>query len=222
MPGHDTCLSFDSNADNFKCKLRLTKSENSRLKAELASIAKTHQEDLAREKNETDMIRDKYERLLESHNQLLKLNSELEERLLVAVETLQKERAKLNSQLSILGEKLAESEETIKRLTTACDSYKNDCKVATELLHADPSRFLPINSDRHFSLPSKHRDKSSTSSEEALLAAPTHYLLPTTFPPIALYSTGQPVFPQPPADTPPSHSTDSKPSPPSESLILEI
>ncbi|KAL5112360.1 hypothetical protein TcWFU_006648 [Taenia crassiceps] len=216
MPDHDM------SAASLECKLRLTKLENSRLKSELASVGKIHRDDLAREKIEKEMIREKYERLLESHNQLLKLNSELEERLLTAVETLQKERAELNSQISILRGKLAESGETIKCLTTACDSYKNDCKVATELLHADPSRFLPINPDHHHSSLLKHRGKSSTPSDEHLLTAPTHYLLPTTFPPIALYSTEQPAFPQPPGTTPPSHSTDCKPPPPSDGLILEI
>ncbi|VDK31607.1 unnamed protein product [Taenia asiatica] len=222
MPDSDMRLSSDPSAADLECKLRLAKSENSRLKAELSSIDKIYREDLAREKDEKELIREKYERLLESHNQLLKLNSELEERLLIAVETLQKERAELNGQLSILGGKLAESEETIKRLTTACDSYKNDCKVATELLHADPSRFLPINPDHHrslVSLPFKYRGKSSTSSDEHLLTAPTHYLLPTTFPPIALYSTEQPALSQPPNATPPPQSTDCKPS---DGLILEI
>lgn len=40
----------------------MANSENSRLKAELASVDKIHREDLAREKSEKEMIREKYER----------------------------------------------------------------------------------------------------------------------------------------------------------------
>ncbi|VDM15798.1 unnamed protein product [Hydatigera taeniaeformis] len=221
MPDSDAYLSSDSNSVDLEWKLQLARSENARLKAELGSNVKIYQEHLAREKKETEMVQGKYERLLESHNRLLKLNSELEERLLVAVETLQKERTELNDQLSVLEEKLAESKETIERLTTACDSYKKDCKVAAELLHADPSRFLPINLDHQYSSPSKHRERSSTPSDEHLLTAPTHYLLPTTFPPIALYSTEQPALPRHPSGTLSSQSSGCKPAP-SDGLILEI
>ncbi|KAM7540393.1 hypothetical protein Aperf_G00000041027 [Anoplocephala perfoliata] len=152
-------------------------------------LKEAHVTALNGEKNRAEAFRDKYERLLAEHSKVCKLNSDLEGKLLSLVESFEKERSEFVEKLVGFQQKYAEAEETINHLTASCESYKRDCLIATELLHADPSQFLPANPDN--SIPSTRQQdclSSSTSSEDPLLSNPSHYLLPTTFPPIALYS----------------------------------
>ncbi|VDD79495.1 unnamed protein product [Mesocestoides corti] len=204
-------------------QLLVAKSENSRLNAQLTEMVKIHETEMAKERLETEKYRMRFERLTEDHSKLSKLNAELEEKLLTAVESLQTEKALLLDELNTLKKKFAEAEKRIKDLTVECETYKKDCRVAAELLHADPSQFLPINVGNssstscfwlHFAhnflsnlvkfdcmkrklVIFSHRPHlNSASSDDPLLPTPAHYLLPTTFPPIALYSS-EPLNPPP-------------------------
>ncbi|KAM3185353.1 hypothetical protein ACTXT7_006531 [Hymenolepis weldensis] len=82
-------------------------------------------------------------RMLKAENAQLKKEISL----LKEVESIQKERAEFVKTIGELKKKCADSEATINSLTASCESYKRDCLIATELLHADPSRFLPVNPD---------------------------------------------------------------------------
>ncbi|VDN99676.1 unnamed protein product [Rodentolepis nana] len=75
----------------------------------------------------------------------------------------------------------------LSELNPSKESYKRDCLIAAELLHNDPSHFLPVNPNNS-AFSSKREDRSSASSEEHLLSNASHFLMPSTFPPIAMYS----------------------------------
>uniref|UniRef100_A0A5K3EH95 TBD domain-containing protein n=1 Tax=Mesocestoides corti TaxID=53468 RepID=A0A5K3EH95_MESCO len=190
--GPQVDLSASRIFENMEQQLLVAKSENSRLNAQLTEMVKIHETEMAKERLETEKYRMRFERLTEDHSKLSKLNAELEEKLLTAVESLQTEKALLLDELNTLKKKFAEAEKRIKDLTVECETYKKDCRVAAELLHADPSQFLPINVGNSSSRP----HLNSASSDDPLLPTPAHYLLPTTFPPIALYSS-EPLNPPP-------------------------
>nr|CDS27011.1 Brain enriched guanylate kinase associated [Hymenolepis microstoma] len=178
---------FGAKPDDLGLQVRMLKIENAQLKGEISLLKETHASSVERDKNRMEAYREKYERLLEEHRKVVRLNAELEDKLLTMVESIQKERTEFAVKLTELKEKCAESDETIKRLAASCESYKRDCLIATELLHNDPSHFLPVDSNNS-TFSSKREDRLSTSSEAHLLSNPSHFLMPSTFPPIAMYS----------------------------------
>ncbi|VUZ47786.1 unnamed protein product [Hymenolepis diminuta] len=199
MAGHPPCNSkticlqrSDKRVNDLGLQVRMLKAENAQLKKEISLLKEMHTASAEREKNRTETHREKYERLLEEHKKIVKLNSEMEDKLLTLVESIQKERAEFVKTIGELKKKCSDSEATINSLIASCESYKRDCLIATELLHADPSHFLPVNPDTS-TFPSKREDRLSTSSEDHLLSNTSHFFVPSTFPPIGMYSI-DPLF----------------------------
>jgi tight junction protein 4 (peripheral) len=86
--------------------------------------------------------RDRYDRLLESHKKLQKLNNELEDKLITVVSRLEAEKLELTETLSSMQHKLTDVEALAQQLEDERDRLKSDCTLAVQLLHCRPSEFI--------------------------------------------------------------------------------
>jgi len=85
---------------------------------------------------------EKYDRLLESHHKLQKVNQALEDKLLRIVDKFESEKSILLRDISDLTNKLAEARVSVFDLEEENEQYKNDCNVAIHLLQCKPSNFI--------------------------------------------------------------------------------
>lgn len=85
---------------------------------------------------------EKYERLLESHKKLQKVNQALEDKLLRLVDKFESEKSALTRDVAELTTKLVEARVNVTDLEDENEGYKNDCAVAVHLLQCKPSNFV--------------------------------------------------------------------------------
>lgn len=85
---------------------------------------------------------EKYERLLESHKKLQKVNQGLEDKLLKIVDKYETEKGALNRDVSNLTSRLVDARIMITDLEEENEQYRNDCSVAVQLLQCKPSNFV--------------------------------------------------------------------------------
>lgn len=102
---------------------------------------------------------EKYERLLEGHRKLQKVNQGLEDKLLRIVDKFETEKLVLTREVSDLATKLVDAQLTITELKSENEQYKNDCNVAVQLLQCKPSSFM---SHKMSTLPSDLQEKVRT------------------------------------------------------------
>ena len=84
----------------------------------------------------------KYERLMESHRKLQKLNQVLEEKLLKMAETTISQEKILNDKINGLNAELSSSKDQIVHLENISETYKRDCNIAIRLLQQKPTQFI--------------------------------------------------------------------------------
>lgn len=85
---------------------------------------------------------EKYERLLESHKKLQKVNQALEDKLLRLVDKFESEKSMLTRDVADLTTKLVEARVMLTEVEEENESYKSDCAVAVHLLQCKPSNFV--------------------------------------------------------------------------------
>ncbi|XP_076065236.1 uncharacterized protein LOC143039240 isoform X2 [Oratosquilla oratoria] len=90
-----------------------------------------------------DHWQDKYERLLEAHKKLQKVNQGLEDKLLRLVDRTESEKSKLTNDTANLTTALTTAAQAINRLKQENERYKNDLSVAIQLLQCNPSKYAP-------------------------------------------------------------------------------
>ena len=95
--------------------------------------------------NELESIRERYLKLIESHGELQKQNSLLEDRLLTIVENYSEEKSKFEHDLLHAKQQIVELTNTVNELEFEKQRYKNDCNLAVSLLHQHPNEFIPNN-----------------------------------------------------------------------------
>ena len=84
----------------------------------------------------------KYERLMESHRKLQKMNQSLEEKLLKLADNSLEQEAILNAKVNELGFELGASQSQIAELQNISETYKRDCNIAIRLLQQKPTQFI--------------------------------------------------------------------------------
>ncbi|XP_071518253.1 uncharacterized protein [Panulirus ornatus] len=88
-----------------------------------------------------DHWQDKYDRLLEAHKRLQKVNQGLEDKLLRLVDRTESEKSSLAADTASLTTALTTAAQAINRLKQENDRYKNDLNLAIQLLQCNPSRY---------------------------------------------------------------------------------
>ncbi|CAG2103397.1 unnamed protein product [Medioppia subpectinata] len=118
---------------------------------------------------------EKYERLLEGHRKLQKVNQGLEDKLLRIADKYQNEKSALTQDVSELTNRLVDARVSMAELEEESDQYKNDCNIAVQLLQCKPSNFvahkfntLPIDLQERVKLQMNHRRTRSSPCNTSL------------------------------------------------------
>lgn len=128
-------------------------------------------------------LQEQYDLLLASHHRLIKLNHELEDRLLSTLETVNSETLRLSKELESATNRLRSCEKELSAVTAERDRLKEDCSTAVSLLQANPDHFVPVIS--------KVNNKAYSSSPDTINGRKPLSLSPAflpTFPPVGLPS----------------------------------
>ncbi|CAI6355792.1 unnamed protein product [Macrosiphum euphorbiae] len=99
---------------------------------------------------------DKYSRLLESHKRVQRVNQSLEDKLLLLVDKTESEKNVLNSEITIISQKLVDQQFQVNQLNDENERYKNDLNIAIQLLQCKPSHFV---SQKYDNLPGELQSK---------------------------------------------------------------
>jgi len=181
----------------LKALLSAEKSHVSQLERELSSCQERAEQETARLREEQLKLRDRYDRLIDSHRKMQKINNNLEDKFLTVVQKLEGDKQDLNVSINTLSDKLSEAADRIQDLEDDCSRYQSDCSVAVHLLQCKPAEFM---SHKLNTLPLDLRDRlrdqlsskqlQALEEEEELCSETSKPLvrfpLPT-FPPIAVY-----------------------------------
>jgi hypothetical protein len=101
--------------------------------------------------NDLELIRERYLKLVDNHNELQKQNSLLEDRILSIVESYSEEKSKFEHDLLDAKQQIVELTNTVNELEFEKQRYKNDCNLAIKLLHQHPNEFISktLNQSQH-------------------------------------------------------------------------
>ncbi|XP_054154130.1 uncharacterized protein LOC128952720 [Oppia nitens] len=85
---------------------------------------------------------EKYERLLEGHRKLQKVNQGLEDKLLRIADKFENDKVVLTRDVTELTNRLVDARVSMAEMEEESDQYKNDCNIAIQLLQCKPSNFV--------------------------------------------------------------------------------
>ncbi len=97
-------------------------------------------------KDELELMRERYLKLVDIHGQIQMQNSLLEERILSIVETYSNEKNQLEQSLSDAKQQIICLQNTVNELQIEKQRYKDDCNLAVRLLHRYPNEFISTTS----------------------------------------------------------------------------
>jgi hypothetical protein len=134
-------------------------------------------------KSELELIRERYLKLVDNHNELQKQNSLLEDRILSIVESYSEEKSKFGQDLLDAKLEIGQLKQTINELEIEKQRYKDDCNLAVRLLHQHPNEFISNALDQ--SINDFTSSQTSTNQSQYSIIVPT-------FPPN--FTTAIPLF----------------------------
>ncbi|XP_055329288.1 brain-enriched guanylate kinase-associated protein-like [Paramacrobiotus metropolitanus] len=111
------------------------------------------------------MLLEKYNRLLESHHRLLKVNQNLEDKLLKVVTNCEEQKAEMKNKMEAMQERMINAELRSEQLEEENVRYRRDCNLALSLLQCNPAGF--VDHDFH-TLPAYVRSKLDPSDSSSL------------------------------------------------------
>lgn len=137
--------SLDLHHEIEELKAKLTDSNNRMIQMQLdfGDGQRSLEMENIRIQDELNKLRDRCDRLMDSHKKLQRLNHNLECKLLTVVEKLEEEKRSLSEESLRLNLHLLESKVAICDLKEELDRYRQDCNVAVQLLQCKPSNFIP-------------------------------------------------------------------------------
>jgi hypothetical protein len=99
-------------------------------------------------KDELELMRERYLKLVDLHGELQIQNSLLEDRILAIVERNFNEKNQLEQSLSDAKQQITYLQDTVKELQIDKQRYKDDCNLAVRLLHRYPNEFISTTSEQ--------------------------------------------------------------------------
>lgn len=146
--------------------------------------------ELTKTREELVRLRERYDRLMDSHKKMQKLNNNLEDKLLKLVTSSEAEKTALQAQVDDLTTRLQDTRVYVNDLEEENEKYRSDCNMAVQMLQCKPSSFvgqrltaLPVDLQERVR---KHMTReqqmlSQKAEEERLVRVPI-----PTFPPTAM------------------------------------
>uniref|UniRef100_A0A1I8H3A7 Protein lap1 n=1 Tax=Macrostomum lignano TaxID=282301 RepID=A0A1I8H3A7_9PLAT len=142
LPSTLSLLDYHHQIEELQRRLRDQRQCLSRLESDLASERDSRRSDSERQTEDLARLRDRYDRLLESHKRLSRVNAGLEEKLLDLAGKFDAEQRTLLDKLASSETKLAEAEQTVERLKIDRERCKTECEIAVRMLRARPDAYL--------------------------------------------------------------------------------
>lgn len=158
-------LDLQHQVESLKARLKRTSEHVEKLEHSLFEVRQQAEQDARKYQTESKSSRDKYERLLESHKQMQRVNQMLEDKIIAAADQADAEKTKLRSAVVALSTQLKSSSAHVQALECVNEGLRRDCSVAVRLLQCRSSTFLTHRLD---DLPPGLRDrvKANLSYEE--------------------------------------------------------
>jgi len=149
-------LDLQHQIEVLKARLQQNNKHVEKLEHALLEVKSNAENETCRYQKELRSASDKYDRLLESHKTLQRVNQDLEEKVLIAVDKVDCEKALLTSQTLNLTSQLQAAANRISTLERVNEALQNDCSLAVRLLQCHSSSFL---AHRFDDLPSALQDR---------------------------------------------------------------
>ncbi|KAH9509363.1 Tight junction-associated protein 1 [Bulinus truncatus] len=140
--GADSYLDLHQKIAELHSQLHRSNTHISNIEHELIDNKQAMDSELAKTKDDLSRLRERYERLLESHKKMQKINHELEDKLLKMVGTFESEKLSLQNEITSMMNKLIDARILINQLDEESERYRMDCNVAVQLLQCKPSNFV--------------------------------------------------------------------------------
>lgn len=141
-------LDYHHQIEELQRRIRDQRQSYARLEADLAAERDSRRSDSERQTEDLARLRDRYDRLLESHKRLSRVNAGLEEKLLDLAGRFDSEQRTLLDRLAGAETKLAEADDTVERLRAERERCKAECEIAVQMLRSRPEAFAPDEAER--------------------------------------------------------------------------
>nr|CAH8841460.1 unnamed protein product [Trichobilharzia regenti] len=135
-------LDYQYEVESLRSNLLTANSVATELEAKLNDLRMKYDTDCCKYEEKLQILTERYERLMSSHQRLSKLNHELEEHLLNTIEKSTSEIQQLTEELESTKNALRHSQQSLNIITQERDRCKEDCISAVRLLQANPNQFL--------------------------------------------------------------------------------
>lgn len=143
----NTCFNYNSldlhqQIEELQSRLLRSNRNIHQAEEELMQNKQAAEYEISKLKEELSRLRDRYDRLMESHKCLQRQNHSLEDKLLKVVNKFEAEKTTIQKDYAAATSKLVDTRVTICELEEENDRYRKDCNLAVQLLQCKPSSFV--------------------------------------------------------------------------------
>lgn len=183
-------LDLHEQIEGLRSQLQKSQASLGQVEFELMEGRQTTDLELLKTREELARLRDRYDRLMDSHKKMQRINNNLEDKLLRLVNQFEGEKTALQMELSDMTQRLQDTRAYVQELEEENEKYRSDCNMAVQMLQCKPSSFvgqrlsgLPIELQERVRkhMTREQQMQSQKAEEERLLRVPI-----PTFPPTAM------------------------------------
>ncbi|XP_069117530.1 tight junction-associated protein 1-like isoform X1 [Argopecten irradians] len=135
-------LDLHQEIEALESQLRKSNNHISQIEHEIINSKQLAEYDVLKLTEELAKLRDRYDRLYESHKRLQKVNHGLEDKLLKVVNGFEGDKMGLQKEVALMTSKLVEAKSLICELEEENEQTRKDCNYAVQLLQCKPSNFV--------------------------------------------------------------------------------
>ncbi|XP_060083723.1 tight junction-associated protein 1-like [Ylistrum balloti] len=135
-------LDLHQEIEALESQLRRSNNHISQIEHEIIDSKQMAEYEVLKLTDELAKLRDRYDRLYESHKRLQKVNHGLEDKLLKVVNGFEGDKIGLQKEVALMTSKLVEAKSLICELEEENEQTRKDCNYAVQLLQCKPSNFV--------------------------------------------------------------------------------
>ncbi|XP_033736339.1 tight junction-associated protein 1-like isoform X2 [Pecten maximus] len=135
-------LDLHQEIEALESQLRKSNNHISQIEHEIIDSKQLAEYEVLKLTDELAKLRDRYDRLYESHKRLQKVNHGLEDKLLKVVNGFEGDKMGLQKELALMTSKLVEAKSLVCELEEENEQTRKDCNYAVQLLQCKPSNFV--------------------------------------------------------------------------------
>lgn len=138
----DTSLDLHQRIETLESSLRRNNTHISQIEHELIDNKQAAACDIFKLTDELSKLRERYDRLMESHKRLQKVNHSLEDKLLKVVNSFEADKMALQREVASVTSKLVDAKMLVTDLEEENERSRTDCTIAVQLLQCNPANFV--------------------------------------------------------------------------------